>query len=37
MKTITITQQEIWAATRPMVQKSKKIYNRKDKHKRNWN
>jgi len=33
MKTIQITQQEIWAATRPSVHKSKKVYNRKVKHK----
>jgi hypothetical protein len=33
MKTIEITIQEIWAATRPIVQKSKKAYNRKKKHK----
>jgi hypothetical protein len=33
MKTIEITIQEIWAATRPVVQKSKKQYTRKQKHK----
>ena len=33
MKTIEITQQEIWAATRPLIQKNKKRYNRKLKHK----
>jgi hypothetical protein len=33
MKTIEITIQEIWAATRPNIQKSKKAYNRKKKHK----
>ena len=33
MKTIEITIQEIWAATRPIVQKSKKCYTRKKKHK----
>ncbi len=33
MKTIQITQQEIWSATRPMIQKSKKTYTRKIKHK----
>ena len=33
MKTIEITIQEIWAATRPIVQKSKKSYTRKRKHK----
>ena len=34
MKTITFTMQEIWMASRPSVQKSKKTYNRKDKHKK---
>ncbi len=33
MKTIQITQQEIWSATRPTIQKSKKTYTRKIKHK----
>ena len=33
MKTIEITIQEIWDATRPIVQKSKKSYTRKKKHK----
>jgi hypothetical protein len=33
MKTITITQQEIWMAMRPAVQKNKKKYTRKEKHK----
>lgn len=33
MKTIEITIQEIWAATRPVIQKSKKQYSRKEKHK----
>lgn len=33
MKTIEITMQEIWAATRPAIQKSKKQYTRKQKHK----
>jgi hypothetical protein len=33
MKTIEITIQEVWAATRPIVQKSKKQYSRKEKHK----
>ena len=33
MKTIEVTMQEIWMATRPMVQKSKKDYTRKRKHK----
>ena len=31
MKTVEITIQEIWAATRPIVQKSKKQYTRKEK------
>jgi len=33
MKTIEITMQEIWMATRPIVQKSKRDYTRKRKHK----
>ena len=33
MKPIEITIQEIWVATRPIVQKSKKDYTRKQKHK----
>lgn len=33
MKIVEITIQEIWAATRPIVQKSKKQYSRKEKHK----
>jgi hypothetical protein len=33
METIQVTQQEIWAATRSMVYKSKKSYTRKSKHK----
>lgn len=36
MKTIEITLQEIWAATRPVVQKSKKQYSRKEKHKNKY-
>jgi len=32
MKTVTFTMQEIWAASRPSVQKSKKVYERKPKH-----
>lgn len=36
MKTIVLTQQEIWAATRSSVQKSKKQYTRKQKHKINY-
>ena len=34
MKTIVLTQQEIWDATRPNVYKSKKAYTRKPKHKK---
>lgn len=37
MKTIVITQQEIWQATRPMVYKSKKDYKRNEKHKNRLN
>ena len=38
MKTIEITMQEIWMVTRPMVQRSKKVYSRKSKHKnKNFN
>ena len=33
MKTIEVTMQEIWQATRPIIQKSKKVYTRKQKHK----
>jgi len=33
LQTIEITIQEIWMATRPSVQKSKKAYTRKAKHK----
>jgi hypothetical protein len=36
MKIITITQQEIWMAMRPTVQKNKKKYTRKEKHKDNY-
>ena len=36
MKTIVLTQQEIWAATRPIIQKSKKEYSRKEKHKKKF-
>ena len=35
MKKIVLTQQEIWAATRPNVHRSKKTYRRKCKHKKN--
>jgi hypothetical protein len=34
MEKIEITMQEIWQATRPIVQKSKKTYTRKKKHKK---
>jgi hypothetical protein len=34
MEKIEITMQEIWQATRPIVQKSKKSYTRKKKHKK---
>jgi hypothetical protein len=34
MEKIEVTMQEIWQATRPIVQKSKKTYNRKKKHKK---
>ena len=37
MKTIEITIQEIWQATRPIVQKSKKSYTSKQKHKNKQN
>jgi hypothetical protein len=37
MKTIEVTIQEIWQATRPIVQKSKKAYTRKQKHKNKEN
>jgi hypothetical protein len=33
MKTIQITLQERWVASRHLVHKTKKTYNRKDKHK----
>ncbi len=33
MEKIELTIQEIWAATRPIVQKNKKQYSRKKKHK----
>ena len=36
MRAIEITIQEIWAATRPIVQKSKKQYTRKEKHKNKY-
>jgi hypothetical protein len=34
MEKIEITMQEIWQATRPIVHKNKKAYNRKKKHKK---
>lgn len=34
MKQVILTQQEIWMATRPNIQRSKKSYNRKNKHKK---
>ena len=33
MKQVELTIQEIWQATRPTIQKSKKSYTRKQKHK----
>lgn len=33
MKQIELTIQEIWQATRPVIQKNKKKYTRKTKHK----
>ena len=33
MEKIVVTQQEIWAATRPAVQRNRKRYRRKQKHK----
>lgn len=35
MKTVQVTMQDIWAATRPNIQISKKAYNRKSKYKKN--
>lgn len=34
MKQIEVTLQEIWQATRPVIYKNKKKYNRKSKHKK---
>ena len=34
MKKIELTMNEIWQATRPSIQKSKKNYTRKTKHKK---
>lgn len=36
MKTIEVTMQEIWMATRPIIQKDKKSYCRKEKHKKRY-
>jgi hypothetical protein len=33
---IEVTIQEIWAATRPIIQKSRKEYSRKEKHKKKF-
>jgi hypothetical protein len=33
---IEVTIQEIWAATRPIIQKSRKQYYRKEKHKKKF-
>jgi hypothetical protein len=33
---VEVTIQEIWAATRPIVQKSRKQYYRKEKHKKKF-
>lgn len=33
LKTIQVTIQDIWAASRPSIQRNKKKYNRKNKHK----
>ncbi len=37
MKTIELTMKEIWDATKPRIQKSKKSYTRKVKHKNKEN
>ena len=37
MKTVELTMKEIWQATRPSIQKSKKTYTRKTKHKNKEN
>lgn len=34
MKQVILTPQEIWMATRPNIQRSKKSYNKKNKHKK---
>jgi len=33
METIQVTQQELWQATRPVIQRNRKKYTRKSKHK----
>lgn len=33
---VELTLQEIWAATRPIIQKSKTVYSRKKKHKKKF-
>lgn len=37
MKKVELTMNEIWQATRPSIQKSKKTYTRKQKHKNKEN
>ncbi len=37
MKTVELTMNEIWQETRPTIQKSKKSYTRKTKHKNKEN
>lgn len=36
LEQVELTMQEIWMATRPCVQKSKKSYTRKEKHKKDF-
>jgi hypothetical protein len=36
MKTVELTMQEIWQATRPNIQKNRKKYERKPKHKKRY-
>jgi len=36
LRKIEVTIQEIWVATRPIIQKSKKEYSRKEKHKKKF-
>jgi hypothetical protein len=33
---VELTIQDIWMATRPIIQKSKTVYSRKDKHKKKF-